>query len=193
MKYRTFIVLRNALVAGVVALGAFGLFKGCSSIAADRLSSPAVAAPEAAPEMAHSEVSVTAPVAPEPPGAAPDRQASRPASAGGAAPDRQPLSVVHREVLARAKEPATRGEPAGGSRKWRIKQDRVIIELRSDTGKGSTTWNRAKIDLDRDKNWDEAWDLRPDGKIKRRFAPADDENYTATYDLQGASWVLRKK
>ena len=91
-----------------------------------------------------------------------------------------------------AKKPLTNGEPSGNSRRWRVKRGRLVIELRSDTNKGSTTWNRAKIDLDGNKQFDEAWDFK-NGEVKRRVAPSDDENYSVTYDLRGSTWVKRAK
>lgn len=186
MTYRTFILLRNSVGVGLVALAGFGLVKGCTS--AVRQPSVSASVPESPqPERNHrlangSSRKRTVAAAP-----------LTTAASGNNAPARQPLSALDRKVIELSKSALTNGTSDGSGRKWRIKQDRIVIELRSDTAKGATTWNRLKIDLDRDKNWDEAWDLKPGKPIKRRIAPADDENYTVTYDLQGDTWVKREK
>ncbi|HMV68423.1 MAG TPA: hypothetical protein PKA64_16360 [Myxococcota bacterium] len=53
---------------------------------------------------------------------------------------------------------------------------------------GSSTANRAKIDLDRDDKDDEKWTI--DGRaIKRQVSPDDDERYTETFLWTGDRWV----
>jgi hypothetical protein len=187
LKYQTFILIRNSVGAGLVALAGFGIIKGCTS-ATQR---PAVSS-HVPDENLPGSRQTAAPARSQPRrGGAPVHQAL--AASAADAPARQQLSALDRKVIGYSKEPLTNGAADGDARKWRIKENRIVIELRSDTGKGSTTWNRLKIDLDRDKNWDEAWDLKPGKPIKRRIAPADDENYTVTYDLQGETWVKRDK
>jgi hypothetical protein len=188
VKYRTFVLIRNLLVAGALVLGGFVALRGCGALL-DRREEvvrqpipPAFTRPQTA----------SPPVASQPvpaPTSGPRPRATPAANTG--APERQEVDRLHSEVLAMAKEPLSKGEAAGDSRRWRVKRGRLVIELRSDTAKGSKTWNRAKIDLDGDKQFDEAWDIRPDGEVKRRVAPGDDENYTATYDLRGNTWVKR--
>jgi hypothetical protein len=56
---------------------------------------------------------------------------------------------------------------------------------------GSTTANRAKIDLDRDDKWDEKITFEPT-RITREVAPADDEQYTETWHWDGAGWQRAK-
>lgn len=190
MKYTTFILLRNCVGAGLIGLAGLGIVKGCTSatrpapIATHSQSgdfSPGVASP-----------GVRTPAKPTRSGSASSRPQHLAATATDA-PARQPLSSLDRKVIELSKGALTNGSADSSGRKWRVKQDRITIELRSDSAKGSTNWNRLKIDLDRDKNWDEAWDLKPGKPIKRRIAPADDENYTVTYDLQGETWVKRDK
>lgn len=179
MTYRTFILIRNSVGAGLVALAGFGVMKGCTSAARQSpaaSSSRVTSATQDAPRKTSSSKSTPA---------APATAASY--------PERQQLAALERKVIRFSQQALTNGSSDGSSRKWRIKEDRITVELRSDTAKGSTTWNRLKVDLDRDKNWDEAWDLKPGKPIKRRIAPADDENYTVTYDLQGETWVRREK
>jgi hypothetical protein len=55
---------------------------------------------------------------------------------------------------------------------------------------GSTTANRAKIDLDRDDKWDEKITFQADG-VLREVAPADDEVYTKTYLWKDGAWVAK--
>jgi hypothetical protein len=54
---------------------------------------------------------------------------------------------------------------------------------------GSTTANRAKVDLDRDDKWDEKWTFQSDGTIQRQTAPNDDEQYTVKEVWQNGAWV----
>lgn len=54
---------------------------------------------------------------------------------------------------------------------------------------------RLKLDLNRNDKWDEKWEVVSEGGaeiIHRQVAPADDENYTKKYRLDGASWVPEK-
>ena len=53
---------------------------------------------------------------------------------------------------------------------------------------GSSSANRAKIDLDRDDKWDEKLTFAADG-VTREVAPADDEAYSETYTWDGKAWV----
>jgi hypothetical protein len=173
---------------GLVGLAGFGLVKGCTS--AVRQPSYSVSTSEApASQARRSHRQASSSSRKRTAAATPLTTAASPAET----PARQPVSALDRKVIELSKSALTNGTSDSSGRKWRIKQDRIVIELRSDTAKGSTTWNRLKIDLDRDKNWDEAWDLKPGKPIKRRIAPADDENYTVTYDLQGETWVKRDK
>ena len=180
MKYRSFVLIRNTVVAVLVAGAGFGLIKGCTS--ANRTA----VAPSGSAPVAQQPIRSSTPV--QSPAAKPNPAAvTTPAAAS-----EEPVSSLHKDVLQLAKQPLTEGTSDGKSRKWRVKRGKITIELRSDTDKGSTTWNRLKIDLDRDKQWDETWDLVPGKPVKRRTSPADDGNYTNTYDLQGERWVPRK-
>ncbi|MBT3221283.1 MAG: hypothetical protein HN348_19545 [Proteobacteria bacterium] len=53
---------------------------------------------------------------------------------------------------------------------------------------GSSTVNRAKVDLDRDEKWDEKWTFGTD-KVTRQVAPTDDENYTEVWVWNGLDWT----
>jgi hypothetical protein len=59
---------------------------------------------------------------------------------------------------------------------------------------GFDSWNRAKIDLDRDEKDDEKWTFEGSGagrKVKRQVSPADDGQYPEEYRLQGGAWVKK--
>ncbi|WP_395144969.1 hypothetical protein [Armatimonas sp.] len=101
------------------------------------------------------------------------------------------LSDVDREVLKMQKEPLDKGTPDAKGPKWRVKNGSVVIELRCDKDKGYTTWNRAKIDANNNKQFDETWAFKKDGTVERRVAPADDQNYTQTFVLDGEKWVAK--
>ncbi len=184
MKYRTFVLIRNSVVGGVVLLAGFGMIKGCGSAITNAASRSSGSTTLSAPSDFQPAT---------PPAERQTTSSSPPTARRATATDKEGLTEAHREALRLAKEPTTNGEASGAGRKWRVKSKQFIVELRSDTDKGFTQWNRLKIDLDRDKQWDEAWDLVPGKPVKRRVAPADDEAYAATYDLQGETWVLRTK
>lgn len=103
--------------------------------------------------------------------------------------DANGLSDVDREVLRLQKEPLSNGTADPKGLKWRIKQGGVVIELRCDQDKGYETWNRAKVDANNNKQFDETWAFKKDGTIERRVAPNDDQNYTQTFVLNGETWA----
>ena len=53
---------------------------------------------------------------------------------------------------------------------------------------GSSTVNRAKVDINRDDKWDEKYTFEGD-KVTLQRAPADDEKYTETYHWTGTGWA----
>ncbi len=61
------------------------------------------------------------------------------------------------------------------------------VNLYQDDGEGSV--NRVKVDLDRDEQWDEKWTIEGE-LITRHVAPADDEQYTASYVWTGSDWRI---
>ena len=79
------------------------------------------------------------------------------------------------------------GQPAAGDKKKdALGPSGPKVNLYAD--EGATTWNRAKVDLDRDEKWDEKWTLK-DGVIERQVAPNDDEQYTTTMIWSGGAWT----
>ena len=187
MKYRTFITLRNTAAVGLVGLGVFGLVRGCAGGGENVVAS----GPQGG--VAFDDTPRRPSASSRPSNSPTTRRAFSPSPSASLTPEREPVVDLHRDILRRVKEPVTNGTASGSGRKWRIKEGRRVVELRCDTDKGFTTWNRVKLDLDGDKQWDEAWDIRPNGDVKRRVAANDDENYATTYDLQGNQWVRRSK
>ena len=53
---------------------------------------------------------------------------------------------------------------------------------------GSSTVNRAKVDVNRNDKWDEKYTFKGE-TITLQRAPADDEKYTETYHWNGSGWT----
>jgi hypothetical protein len=53
---------------------------------------------------------------------------------------------------------------------------------------GSSTVNRAKVDVNRNDKWEEKYTFEGE-KVTLQRAPADDENYTETYHWNGSGWT----
>jgi len=66
-----------------------------------------------------------------------------------------------------------------------------IIDMRCDFTKGFTTWNRIKVDLDKDKKYDEKWTFRNNGEVIKEISSSDDENYDYEYKMKDKKWELR--
>lgn len=97
------------------------------------------------------------------------------------------LSALQQEVLKIQKNTSlSEGKPDdnNGGLKCYKKMGSYFVDLRCDKTKGFDYWNRVKIDWDMDKNWDEKWDIRADGSIKRQFSRKDDNNYDVTEELK---------
>lgn len=58
---------------------------------------------------------------------------------------------------------------------------------------GNATWNRLKVDLDRDEQDDEKWTLENGMPAKRQVSTRDDGNYDHEYRWQGGKWVEKVK
>lgn len=92
------------------------------------------------------------------------------------------LPALHQEIIALQKNTSLsegKSDDKGGLKLYK-KMDGYFLDLRCDKNKGFDYWNRAKVDWDKDKKWDEKWDFRKDGSIKRQISTNDDENYNAT-------------
>ncbi|MBK9001436.1 MAG: hypothetical protein IPM35_37425 [Myxococcales bacterium] len=166
MKYTTF---RGLLIGGglLLVLGAFGSCLLCAGSQA--------LSPKPPPPVATVVVPSAAPL-PTP--------AAAPTVTAVVFTDSMPVTDVHRAVLAASKQ-----NISGDKGKDALRGQAYKVNLYKDPGQ--TRVNRLKLDLDRDDKWDEKWTLEDGGKVKRQIAPADDENYTLEYRLEGEYW--RKK
>jgi len=112
---------------------------------------------------------------PPPPATPPSTAPAQPLNSPDAAelPSNSNLSAVETEVMgwvgkslsSPKRKDATKGKP-------------YKINLYQDGG--FSTINRAKVDLDRDDQWDEKWTFK-EGEISRKVSPWDDENYSDFY------------
>jgi hypothetical protein len=115
-------------------------------------------------------VPAAAPVAALAPAAPP--AVAEPAPVDGLrAVDRDALALLRRPVAEKVKD-ATRGRP-------------YKINAYSDDGK---RWNRLKIDLDRDEQWDESWSIKPGGRIERKLSRRDETGARAYRLVDERAW-----
>ena len=80
------------------------------------------------------------------------------------------------------------GKNLGSDKKKDVTNGSTPFKINLYQDAGSPTMNRAKVDLDRDEEWDEKWDFK-DGVVTRKVAPGDDEAYSQGYRWDGASCV----
>lgn len=64
-----------------------------------------------------------------------------------------------------------------------------IVDMRCDFTKGFSYWNRIKVDLDKDKNYDEKWIINEKGVIRKQVSTNDDGNYDTEYELVNDNWI----
>jgi hypothetical protein len=176
LKYTTF---RNLLLVGgacvVVGAGAYACSRSTSGSSASGLPSSSASSP--APTAPATVLVVTPP---DPSPAAP--VTSAPASATIASSNG--LRPVDRDILAWRKTATMTGDKA----KDVFPGKPYKVDGYKDEGK--TGVSRVKVDLDRDGKWDEKWDFDGD-KVKRKVAPADDENYQQEFRLEGEAWRVK--
>lgn len=189
MKYKTFVALR----AGVATLVLAGIgFVGCRAVTAPSTEPPTQAATASSIGDSYTEQAVeTAQTRRPAPQAKPDKPNKPQASTQQAGTQTNELTTWQREVMEMQKQPLTNGEVKSGSRKWVVNGGGMRAEFRSDLDKGFDYWNRVKVDVNLNKRYEERWDFKKDGSIKRRVSPNDDENYTEEYRLQGERWVKK--
>ncbi len=166
MKYATFVKLRALVVALLCGLLFTGMWSGCrarqETVAVTPASLENATPAETAPPKGKPTVSGTA-----------------------------DFTDIHREILKMQKSPLSKGEEKGDSLRWLVSDNGIKAEFRSDKSKGSTIWNRVKIDYNSNKQYEEKWDFKPGGSVKRQVAPNDDGTYTEEYRLQGEKWVRK--
>jgi hypothetical protein len=172
MQYNDFIKLRRVGAVAVLGLAVVGGFLACNR-----------------PQKAEPIPPVLQPNTTNPEPQAPAENPNPPAEQPSKPSDPLALTDVHKEILRLQQQPLTvsGAKPAEGGLQWRIKDNGITVEFRSDTNKGSTTWNRAKVDYNGNKKYEERWDFK-ENSIIRRVSPADDDNYTDKYTKLGDVW-----
>ena len=109
----------------------------------------------------------------EPVAAEPETASNDAPSPAGRPVDQAVMDWAGKDLGSSKKKDVTKGQPY----KVNVYQD-----------DGHSSMNRAKIDLDRDDQWDEKWTF--DGThISRKVAPNDDENYSEMSVWSGTEWV----
>lgn len=163
MKLKHFV----ALVVGVVGAGSVVLFMGGAAVVKSIPERPKPPTKVVSP--APAPFAVQTPEVVEAPAPAPE------------APPADGLRDVDRVVF------GYQGQNLGSSKKKDVTKGRPYkVNVYQDDG--HTSANRAKIDLDRDDQWDEKWTFSDSG-VQRKIAPADDENYTEVVLFVGGEWV----
>ncbi len=82
-------------------------------------------------------------------------------------------------------------DKSGKNYKYYKKYADFIIDMRCDFSKGFSYWNRIKVDLDKDKQYDEKWTFTENGKIRKAVSSNDDEIYDSEYELVNNKWIRR--
>ena len=148
MKLKHFV----PLVGGVVVVGV---------IAAVALYEP--------PEDTVPEIAVVAP--PEAPAAPETTTTASPATPAPPAEPELPVADQAQAVVL-----GYRGQDLGTSKKKDVTKGKAFkVNVYQD--EGQATANRAKVDLDRDDQWDQKYTFHDDGSVSVKTATADDENY----------------
>jgi hypothetical protein len=104
-----------------------------------------------------------------------------------------PVSLIDKEIFEYQKSNTSTGEPDKDGETYirLINTNNYLLQLRCDHKKGFTYWNRAKIDYNKNKKWDEKWSFSMNGNIKRQVSAKDDENYDLSYHLKGDHWIIK--
>ena len=100
--------------------------------------------------------------------------AAAPATVTGTADEQMVMSWKAKPLVSSKKKDVSKGYPF----KINVYQDEPGLGV-----------NRAKVDLDRDDQWDQKYTFEPDGGVTRKVAPADDENYSVRQRWDGNAWV----
>ena len=165
MKLRNFALIvvlgACAAVAGVYAACGRDHARPKQTVASERPSPPPPPAP-------------SAPAQPAPPPEAPTT--SGPSDLAARPYDAEVLAWRTRSISGDKQKDVARG----AAYKINIYQD-----------SGSTTVNRAKVDVNRNDKWDDKFTFEGE-KITLQRAPADDEKYTETYHWNGSGWTRAK-
>lgn len=164
MKYRTF---RNLAVLGGTGV-LVASFVGCWALFSGRQSTPDE--PSKPPVTATSK---------------PLQQSSEHGPAAPAPAYDASLRPLDRQILDVLSRPA-----ASDKIKDAFPRESYKVNIYRDTP--GTNWTRLKVDLDRDEQDDEKWDLENGQPAKRRVSTRDDGTYDKEYRWQGGKWVEKR-
>jgi hypothetical protein len=104
------------------------------------------------------------------------------------------VTAMHKTIMSIQKNASLsegKSDNNNGGVKLYKKMGSYFLDLRCDKNKGFDYFNRVKVDWDKDKNWDEKWDFRKDGSIKRQISTNDDKNYDVVKELKEGKWVKK--
>lgn len=107
--------------------------------------------------------------------------------------DELPVSKIDKEIFGYQKSDISTGkiDDQGDSYKKFINTSSYKVDLRCDFKKGYSYWNRIKVDLNNDGNWDEKWTYQKNGQIRKEVSPDDNEKYEYKYFLKNEVWVKK--
>jgi hypothetical protein len=94
------------------------------------------------------------------------------------------LRPVDRDILTYLAQPAS-----GNKVKDAFPNQTYKVSFYRDSG---STWNRLKIDLNRNGKWDEKWTIENGSLNKRQVSSQDNEQYDQQYRWRGARWEIKK-
>ncbi|MBA2733392.1 MAG: hypothetical protein H0U54_10930 [Acidobacteria bacterium] len=103
-------------------------------------------------------------------------------------PQRQAASPASRDEKILALLEAKRNQ-SGDKIKDAFPRETYKVNIYRDGG--STTWNRLKIDYNRNERWDERWELEDGKPVKKQVSTADNDVYDQEWRWQGGQWVKK--
>lgn len=137
---------------------------------------------------------LSAPTASAPTAPAPGTPAGKPANASSPSPSTSPAAQVatDRRVDQLIVDYLTAHSNATTDKvKDAFPRESFKVNIYHD--EGNATWNRLKIDFDRDEQDDEKWTLENGMPAKRQVSTKDDGTYDQEYRWQGGKWVEKVK
>ena len=119
----------------------------------------------------------------------PELQQAQPVTAVPASqPQRQAASPASRDEKIIALLEAKRNQ-SGDKIKDAFPRETYKVNIYRDGG--SATWNRLKIDYNRNERWEEKWELEDGQPVKKHVSTADNDVYDQEFRWQGGQWVRK--
>ena len=164
--FRNFIAIPGSLIVGILIIGSLGLLISSSSCGSTNTDTPRVAE--------RREQPIT----------------STPTTNSQPIQTSQSNNVAGRDAAIVAMLDAKRNQ-SGDKIKDALPREAYKVNVYRDGA--SPTWNRLKVDYDRDEKWDEKWDLEDGRPAKKQISTADNDSYDKEYRWQGGQWVEKKQ